>query len=103
MGQRDRRIDGLRFAMLMPLFCVLKSAVVFLLFLFMCRCLFSTVLSFFVCFLFVCLLIYSSIHIKKEKHNFTREAQLEKDKTTLLIKWPTLAVPLTRGQNVAQH
>jgi len=26
-------------------------------------------------FLTVCLFIYSSIHIKKEKHNFTREAQ----------------------------
>jgi len=36
----------------------------------------------------VCL-FFSSIHIKKEKHNFTREAQFEKDKTTVWIKWPT--------------
>jgi len=37
----------------------------------------------------VCLFVFSSIHIKKEKHNFTREAQFEKDKTTVWIKWPT--------------
>jgi len=33
-------------------------------------------------------LFYSSIHTKKEKHNFTREAQFEKDETTVRIKWP---------------
>ena len=38
--------------------------------------------------LFVCL-FYSSIHIEKEKCIFTREAQFEKDKTTVWIKWPT--------------
>jgi len=40
---------------------------------------------------FVCLfcLFYSWIHVKKEKQNFAREAQLEKHKTTVWIKWPT--------------
>ena len=32
------------------------------------------------------LLIYSSIHIKKQKHNFTKEVQFERDKTTVWMK-----------------
>jgi len=38
--------------------------------------------------LLVCLFIYSSIHTEKQKHNFTREVQFEKDKTSVWIKWP---------------
>jgi len=35
------------------------------------------------------LFILSSIHTKKQKQNFTKEAQFEKDKTTVWTKWPT--------------
>ena len=38
---------------------------------------------------FVGLFVYSSIHIRKQKHNFTREAPFVKHKTTVWIKWPT--------------
>jgi len=38
--------------------------------------------------MFVCLFICLSIRAKKQKHNFTREIQFEKDETTVWIKWP---------------
>ena len=37
----------------------------------------------------MCLFVYSSIDTQKEKHNYTREAQFEKDKTTVCFKCPT--------------
>jgi len=37
----------------------------------------------------VCVFVYSSIDTQKEKHNYTREAQFEKDKTTVCFKCPT--------------
>jgi len=35
------------------------------------------------------LFVYSSIHVKKQKHSFTREVQFEQDKTIVWIKWQT--------------
>ena len=52
--------------------------------------------------LFIVGFFYSSIHIKKEKHNFTGEAQFERMKQ-LCENGQHRAVPLTCSKNVTQH